>query len=105
MTDLKQKVKRELLQLFRRLERDFNKEDESRLLELRAQHLTDPDFFREWMMYDRLVVWSSIKEHRDWSGDIYNENMVLYACLKHAPEDREFYQEELKAWKEANGIK
>ena len=102
MENPKQKVKEELSELFRKLEQDFNPKDEARLLELREQHLTEPEFFREWMMYDRLVVGSMCEGHK--LTEEASESVGAYISLKYAPEDEEFYQNELKAWKEANGI-
>ena len=102
MENPKEKVKKELSELFDRLEHDFNPEDETRLLELREQHLTEPEFFREWMMYDRLLVGSVCEEHK--LAEAASENISAYISLKYAPEDKEFYQKELQAWKEANGI-
>ena len=95
-----EKVKGELSDLFTRLEKDFNPKDEARLLELREQHLTEPTFFREWMMYDRLAIGSISEKHR--LIEATNENINAYISLKYASEDDKIYQDELKAWKVAN---
>ena len=103
MENPKQKAKEELSDLFKKLERDFNPEDEARLIELRSQYLKDPDFFREWMMYDRLVVWDACSEIHSLS-EAAGESLRAYLCLKYIPEDKDIYQKELKAWKKVNGI-
>jgi hypothetical protein len=97
-------IKEELFQLIRKLERNFNDEDERRFKELRAQYLQDSDFFREWMVYDRLVVLSMIENHKGLK-EMYHEIQAEYVSVKYAAEDTEFYQNELKAWKDVNGIK
>jgi len=105
----KQKVKEELFQLFKKFEyqlfhtseKQMNKDDEDKFLELREKHLEDPAFFREWMMYDRLVIFHLCGPHKSKLQGIYNNNMADYILVKHSNEDKEAYQEELKAWKEA----
>ncbi|MBW2965563.1 hypothetical protein KY342_00500 [Candidatus Woesearchaeota archaeon] len=103
--NLKQEIKEELFQIIRRLERNFNEQDEERFNELRTQYLTEPIFFREWMMYDRLVVLAMLQEYKIELKETYDENIVIYLGIKYASEKSESYQKELKAWKEANKIK
>ncbi|MBW2982073.1 hypothetical protein KY343_04285 [Candidatus Woesearchaeota archaeon] len=99
----KQKVKEELFQLIRRLERKFNERDEERFEELQSQYLKDSDFFREWMVYDRLVVLSMIKGH-ERSLKWFNGFQSEYAQLKHASENTSLYINELAAWKKAHKV-
>lgn len=103
--DQRMQVKEELFQIFRRLEMNFNDEDDKKLKELRSQYLTEPAFFREWMMYDRLVIVSMLEPHKKESSKMYNEAQADYIGVKHSSENTEFYKNELKAWKDANGIK
>ena len=93
-----------MFQLIRNLERNFNDEDEKRFKELRSQHLAEPAFFREWMIYDRLVVLTMLEKQKELKK-MYIEAQAEYIGVKHAAENTEFYINELKAWKEANGIK
>ena len=104
-TEEKYKLKMELSHLLKRLERDFNEKDKARYEELQAQHLRDPSFFREWMIYDRLQVLMMLRGKEDQSKELYDEAMAYYCSLKYTPENSEFYQDELKAWKKAHDVK
>ncbi len=103
-TEEKYKLKMELAHLLRGLELNFNEKDKARFKELQAQHLRDPTFFREWMMYDRLQVLTMLRGREASLKGLYKETIRVYSCLKHAPEDDEFYRDELKGWKQAHGV-
>ena len=99
----RQKIAIELDQLLLKLEQDFNERDDTRFKQLRAEHLREPDFFRHWILYDRLVTLSMMVGNKNLKK-LYAESQTEYNQLKHASEHNSFYRQELAAWKSATGI-
>ncbi|MBW2966505.1 transglutaminase domain-containing protein [Candidatus Woesearchaeota archaeon] len=96
-------IKQEMAKLVKRLEIDFNSKDQNRFnfLQIQPEHRSNPLFYRERMLYNRLVVMSTTKISLDMLPELketYEKELQRYQTLKKASEDSELYKKETDAW-------